>query len=461
MMRSDKITPEQLRTLVLQGNKSKIQEIGSGYHPLSIAESLASLTAPEIWTFLSNSESNSAADIFVELDDDIQQTLIKELKLSDFVWILSAMSHDERADLMAQLPEETQKQVMPALALDEREDIRKLAAYPEGTAGSIMTSDFTVIGVDLTVDEAIKEIREQAEGRETIYYVYVVNKQKRLVGMCTLKNLILAKSGARIREIMRTDLIFGYTGDDQEDIARKIAKYDILALPVVDHKHVLVGIVTHDDALDVIQQEQTEDFEKFMAITGSHKGEGYLKTPFWVHTKNRASWLVVLAFLGLVSGWILHYYEATLSQAIILALYLPMIADTGGNAGSQSATVIVRALTLNEITPKDLFQVLFKELKISICLAILLGILALGKVYFLSYGMELPFGMTIGSIAGVIAIALGLQVVTSTLMGAFLPLFVTRFNLDPAVVASPAITTLVDISGLVIYFFIATKLLGL
>lgn len=460
-MNSEKFTPNQLKEHIHERDTTWIQHVGTSYHPLRTAEALSELPVIEIWTFLSLNDATVAAAIFSEFDEEGKNRLIQQLKLKDFVWILSAMSHDERADLVAKLPEEVQRQVMTAMAFDEQEDIRKLAAYPEGSAGAIMTSDFTTIGSELLIEEAIKSIRHQAEDCETIYYIYVTDTRKHLVGMCTLKDLILAKPRAKIEEIMHTDLIYGYANDDQEEIARKIAKYNFLAIPILDPSDALVGIVTHDDALDVIQQEQTEDLEKFMAITGSHKGEGYLKTSSWTHMRNRSSWLVVLAFLGLVSGWILHSYEATLSHAIILALYLPMIADSGGNAGSQSATVVIRALTLGEITASDLFRVFFKELRISLGLALLLGVLALGKVYFLSRGIALPFDMAIGDVAGVIAIALGLQVVISTLLGAVLPIIVSEMKLDPAVVASPAITTLVDITGMLIYFFTATRLLGI
>ncbi|OQC66664.1 MAG: Magnesium transporter MgtE [candidate division Hyd24-12 bacterium ADurb.Bin004] len=287
-----------------------------------------------------------------------------------------------------------------------------------------------------------------------------MDDRRKLLGFVSLKDLIIARREARVSDIMHGEVIFSRVEDDQEDAARKIQKYDLIALPVLDGDDALVGIITYDDAIDVITQEHTEDMEKFMAIAGSHEAGVYLKTSAWVHFKNRAYWIVGLAALGLVSGVIIHRFEATLMKLLILALYMPMLADTGGNTGSQSATVVVRALALGEITPRDVARVLFKEFKISVLLAVILGVISWGKVMFLSQGAEIPAGFSLARIGGAIAIALGLQVVTATLIGALLPLGAARMKWDPAVVASPALTTIVDITGLLIYFTTARLLLG-
>jgi len=234
----------------------------------------------------------------------------------------------------------------------------------------------------------------------------------------------------------------------------------LIALPVVNHDNVLLGIITHDDALDIIVQEHTEDLEKFMAITGRHETGAYLRTPYWIHFKNRVYWIVGLAGLGLVSGMVIHTFEKTLTRMLILALYMPMVADTGGNTGSQSATVIVRALALGEVSHRDVLKILWKELRISILLGLILGILSWAKVMYLSRGTEIPPGFSLGQIGAVIGLALGLQVATATLIGALLPLGAAKMKLDPAVVASPALTTVVDITGLILYFSIAKLVLG-
>jgi magnesium transporter len=323
-----------------------------------------------------------------------------------------------------------------------------------------MSTDYAVLRPELTALQAIEQIRLQAPSKETIYYIYVIDENRKLIGFVSLKDLITAKPNQLVREIMHPDVICAHVNDDQEVVARLIEKYDLIAIPVVDENGVLVGIVTHDDAIDIIRQEQTEDMEKLMAIAGSHEITDYLRTPWWKHFNNRVYWVAALAILGLFSGMIIHSFETTLVNLLILALYMPMIADTGGNTGSQSATVIVRALALGQIQPKDFLRVLFKELKIALAIAIVLGVLSYVKVVFLSRNVEIPLGFSLSRIALAIAASLSLQVITATLIGAALPLLVARFKYDPAVVASPALTTIVDITGLLIYFSTARFLLG-
>ena len=257
------------------------------------------------------------------------------------------------------------------------------------------------------------------------------------------------------------DLIYALVSDDQEEAAQKIAKYDLIALPVVNDNNVLLGIITHDDAIDIINQEHTEDMEKFMAITGSHETGTYLRTSSWGHFKNRCVWLVALAAMGLISGYIVQNFEGLLLQFAILATFMPMLADTGGNTGSQSATLVVRALALREISPGDIIRVLRKELEVGLPMAILLAGLAFGRVVLFAGGSSKPEGYALSSIGLAIGAALGLQVLTSTLIGALLPLAAAKLKFDPAVVASPALTTIVDITGLFIYFTTAKLLLGI
>lgn len=324
-----------------------------------------------------------------------------------------------------------------------------------------MTSEYISITDYIQVSEALKRVRLEATKKETIYYLYVINEKRALIGFVSLSDLILANPDSLIKDIMQDEVIYAEVDEDQEKAARKIQKYDLIAIPVVNGNHTLVGIITHDDALDIITQEQTEDLEKIMAIGGTHEAGVYLRTPALTHFKNRAVWIISLAALGLVSGIIIHSFESTLSTMMILALYMPMVADTGGNTGSQSATVIVRALALGEVTFRDTLRVLWKELRISILLAIALGLLSWGKVMFLSQGTEIPQGFNLEIIGFAIAIALSLQVVTATLTGALLPLIASKLKLDPAVVASPALTTVVDITGLLIYFTTAKTFLGI
>ncbi len=454
------LVPEILE-LLEHDDFDSLREFCIKEHPRVVADHLASLEPTDIWKVLKHLDAELRAEIFSHFEDDLQIEIAATLPRNELAQLLSDMPPDERVDLFKQIPPERQEKVLPALAQAEREDIRRLAAYPEGTAGSVMTSDYASLPPDITAQEAIDKLRHEAPDKETIYYAYVVDSQRRLLGFVSLKDLILADPNTKLEDMMQREVIFARATDDQEEAARKIQKYDLIALPVVNGNDALVGIITHDDALDVITQEQTEDMEKMMAIGGAHEAGVYLGTPAWEHFKNRAGWIVGLAALEIVSGWIIHSYESTLNHLMILALYMPMVADTGGNTGSQSATVVVRALALGEVRPKDLFRVLFKELKISAMLAAVLGVLSWAKVMFLSHNSYIPPGFSLLHIAEVIAIALAVQVVTATLIGALLPLIAARLKLDPAVVASPALTTIVDITGLLIYFTTAQLMLGI
>jgi len=454
------IVPE-LREMLAVGNAKALRDFCEAGHPADVAELISALSAEETWAVLSYVDLQLRAEIFTHLGDDLMVEMIETLRRDDIARLLTEMPHDDRADLFKRLPEEKRESVLPALAQAEREDIRRLTAYEEGTAGAVMTSDYASLPQELTVSQAIERLREVAPDKETIYYAYVVDENRKLQGFVSLKDIIVARRGARVGDIMHRDAIFARVSDDQEEAARKIQKYDLLALPVLNGNDALVGIITHDDALDIITQEHTEDMEKFMAIAGSHEDAVYMKTPAWVHFKNRSPWVIGLAFLGLVSGFIVQSFEGLLLQFAVLAAFMPMLADTGGNTGSQSATLVVRALALKEITPRDILRILVKEFQVAIMLALLLGTIAYGRVILFGGGSTVPEQYSLSTIGIAIAIALGLQVVTSTLIGALLPLAAARAKFDPAVVASPALTTIVDITGLLIYFMTAKLLLGI
>ncbi|MBN1426383.1 magnesium transporter [Candidatus Fermentibacteria bacterium] len=459
-MKNPLLVPE-LRTMLAGGDTDALRDFCETLHPAVVAELASALSEEDAWAVLTHADLPLRAEIFSHMADDIQADIIATLHRQDIARLMTEMPPDDRADLFRRLPEDSREAVLPALAQAEREDIRRLASYEEGTAGAAMTSDYATLGPHLTAAQAIERLREIAPDRETIYYAYVVDENRRLLGFVSLKDLIVAKRDARVSDLMHRDAVSARVDDDQEDAARKIQKYDLLALPVIDGADALVGIVTYDDAIDIITQEHTEDMEKFMAIAGSHEEAMYMRTPPWVHFRNRAPWVAALAVLGLVSGFIVQSFEGLLMQFAILAAFMPMVADTGGNTGSQSATLVIRALALREIAPRDALRILFKEFQVAILLALLLGMLAFGRVVLFGGGSSMPLNYPLATIGIAIAIALGLQVVTSTLIGAVLPLAAARAKLDPAVVASPALTTAVDITGLLIYFTTAKILLGI
>jgi magnesium transporter len=441
----------------LATDRRGVRKLCSAGHPVDVARALSDLDPTEVRSVLEMCELRLRAEIFTQLTVDIQSELSGALPRDDLALLVSAMPPDERVDLIQRLPAPRREAVLGAMARAEREDVLKLASYPEGTVGAVMTSDYVSLTPGLTTSAAIDKLRLEAPNKETIYTAYVVDGLRRLVGLVSLKDLILARPGTQVADIVHREVISARVGDDQEEAARKIQRYGLIALPVTNGDGVIVGVVTHDDAMDILTEEQTEDIEKLMAIAGPHAAQGYLSTSAWRHFRKRVGWIVALAALGFVSGLIVQRFEGMLLQLAILASFMPMLADTGGNTGSQSATLVVRALALGEIRPRDVARVLFKELLVALPLGLVLAGLAFTRV-MLTPGDHLGTTPTMVGVA--VAAALGLQVVTATLLGALLPLAAARLRLDPALVASPALTTVVDISGLAIFFVTVKAVLG-
>ncbi len=454
------IVPE-LRELIASGDYDTLREFLADEHPAVIAEMISALHKDEVWAVLQYAEVDIRSEIYSHLDETLQVQIVKTLRRDEIVKLLTHMSPDDRADLFKHMPEELGESILPAMAHVEREDIRRLSSYEEGTAGAVMTSDYATLPPGLTAQQAIDHLRQVAPNKETIYYSYVIDEYRHILGFVSLKDLIVSHKDSLIDDIMNAEVITARVGDDQEDAARNIQKLDLIALPVLNEQDALVGIITHDDAIDIITQEHTEDMEKFMAISGSHEDAVYMKMTILNHFRNRAPWVVVLAIFGLFSGFIVQNFEGLLMQFAILSVFMPMLAGTGGNTGSQSATLVVRALALKEICARDTIRILSKELGIAFLLATLLGLLAYGRVIFFGAGSYIPPQYGLSQIAMAISIALGLQVVSSTLIGALLPLGASKFKLDPALVAIPALTTIVDITGLVIYFTTVKLLLNI
>ena len=455
-------TPDRdlLKECLKRGDFAAIAGILAESHPTTAAEILEGFSPERVRDILRHLENELRADVFTHLDLDHQVELISLMKRREVARLMTDMPPDDRADLFKSMPEERQREILPAVAQAEREDIRRLTAYEEGTAGAVMTSDYAALQPDLTATMAIERLREIAPDRETIYSAYVVDHDRRLLGYVSLKDLIVAGRNRLVGDIMHHEVIFSRVDDDQEEAARKIQKYDLIALPVVDASEALVGIITHDDALDIITREHTEDMEKFMAIAGSHDPSAYLRTGPVTHFRNRVFWVTGLAVLGMVSGFVIQSFEGLLLQFAILAAFIPMLSDTGGNTGSQAATLVIRALALKEVDSGDVGRVLLKEFKVALMLGVLLGLLAYARVILLGAGSSGPEEFTLHRIGFAIALALALQVVTSTLAGAMLPLGASKLKLDPAVVASPALTSVVDITGVVIYFATVKLVLG-
>ncbi|TVR81434.1 MAG: magnesium transporter [Chitinophagaceae bacterium] len=455
----EKSLKQNLHNLYQSGDLTGLIEVLNEMPVVEVALFLADLPIEESLFVLQQFEPKIQAHIFSDLNERLQEDIIDLMTPRDFSKLLSNMLSDDRADVFKKLNVELQNKLLPFLTKQVREDILHLSSYKDGTAGSVMSSDFATITVDMTVEGALDKIRQDAPSKETIYYIYVVDDNMKLMGFISLKDLILAKPEDGIKEMVVEEYSFAHVDDDQETVAKKIETYDLIAIPIVNSRHQILGIVTHDDAIDILRQEQTEDMEKFMGISGAHENYTYLRNSVFQHVKNRSVWLISLAILGILSAFVIHQYEDILDSLVILALYAPMLADAGGNCGSQAATVIIRALAIGEIRMVDWLKVVWKEFRIGFVMSFILGILAFLKVVFLSYGTELPMGLSLTKVALVISLAIALQVVSSTSIGALLPLTAKYFKFDPAVVASPAITTFVDITGFLIYFSVTTYFL--
>lgn len=451
----------EIRDCLARNDVDALRKLCEEEHPALIAEYLADFEPTEMWAFLALLDRDTCAEIFSHLHPDTQIELAENLTKEQLASLVTEMPPDDRVDLLKQLPEEQVNAIMPAIDPEERADIRRLSGYAENTAGAIMTSDFITLPAEATAEQCIDKLRREASDKETIYYAYVLDAHEKLIGFVSLRDLILAHPAARVTLFMHHDPISVQVTEDQEVAARMVQKYDLIALPVVDEQERLVGMITHDDAFDVISQEQTEDLEKLMGITGEHENAAYMRTSPWQHFRKRVGWVIALAALGLVAGFIVEKFGEVIATVAILVTFMPMLADTGGNTGSQSATLVVRGLAIGEIRPRDIMRVLFKELLVALPLGLVLGVLAFGRVVlFTETGADLGGNsMTIVGLA--IALALALQVVSATLFGAILPMAAAGLKLDPALVASPALTTVVDITGLLIFFTTVKIMLGL
>ena len=322
-----------------------------------------------------------------------------------------------------------------------------------------MSTDFATVIEDMSVKHAIQKLREDSPSKKMIYYIYVVDKNMQMIGFVSLKDLIMAMPNEKVASVLHENFVYATISDDRETVAQQVEKYDLVAIPILNEEKQLVGIVRYDDVMDVIRAEETEDMEKFMGIVSNEETSDYLKSSSFQHFKKRVTWIVGLFIASILSEIIIHKHEALLGRLTVLALYLPMIAGAGGNAGSQAATVVIRAISLGQITLHSWLRVILKEAKVAFWLAFCLFFLAFLKVIILSGNVIIENHSTY-RLAFSIALSLSLQVITSTVVGAALPLIAKYFNGDPAVAASPAITTLVDITGMFIYFTIAVVLLA-
>ena len=398
-----------------------------------------------------------AADVFVELDPDFQQILIAAFTDKELREVLTELYMDDTVDLIEEMPANVVKRILANSSAENRKTVNELLKYPEDSAGSIMTTEFVRLKENMTVQEAFQLIRKVAIDKETIYTCYVTDVRSHLIGLVTVKYLLLSPYEALIKDIMQDNVISVQTLCDKEEVAATISKYDVLALPVVDEENRLVGIVTVDDAIDVIQDETEEDFAKMNAMAPVETP--YLRASVWALWRSRILWLLLLMVSATFTGMIISSFEDALKVQVVLTAFIPMLMDTGGNSGSQASVTVIRAISLGEVEFNDIFRVIWKEVRVAFLCGMSLAVVTFGKIFLVDkLIMQKPITVPI---ALVVCLTLCITVLCAKLLGCTLPMIAAKLNFDPAVMASPFITTIVDAVSLLVYFAFASALLKL
>ncbi len=439
----------ELREMLAEQNSSELAEFCTALHPARTAEFMEGLSAAEAWQVLTHADPATRVEIFRYFDHARQVEIVETVDRESIGQLIAQMAADERVDILHDVSPAVVDELLPLLPTDERRDILRLRAYPQGTAGALMTTQFARLSEDLTVNEALEELRRQVEELETIYYLYVVDAEDHLRGLVSLRQLVLAKPQVKIADLMQRGLVTVPVTADQEEVARTLARFDFLAIPIVDNERHLVGIVTHDDVIDVVREEATEDAQRIGAVVPLRRG--YLETSLWTITWKRAMWLLVLFVGALSTAYALQSFSKEIQAIPWLVLFLPLVISTGGNSGSQSATLIITALSTGDVSLADWWQVVRRELLTGIMLGTMLG--PIGYLVAATLAPDLRAAL-------VVPLTIVLVVTSGTLLGSILPLVFRRFGLDPALMSNPFVACLSDIVGIVVYMTVALRLLG-
>lgn len=422
----------------------ELKKVLSEYNSVDLAELLLDMEDKDLAFVFRMIDKDKAAEVFSYMDDDQRQVLLQSFTSQEIRLILDAMYTDDAVDLLEDMPANVVNHLLDQVSQDTRADINRLLKYPEDSAGSIMTVEYIDVTLQMTVQQTLDKIRTIGIHSETVYTCYVVEKRK-LCGIVTAEALLTNDGDTQVKELMEENYIFIRTTDDREDAAKLFRKYDLIAIPVLDQEGYIVGIVTFDDAIDVLTEETTEDIHKMAAIASSE--ESYLKTSVLEHARHRILWLLILMFSATITGAIITKYENAFTAIPLLVSFIPMLMDTGGNCGSQSSTLIIRGLAVDELHFSDFFTIFWKEFRVAIVVGVVLA-LANGVRIFWVY-KNLPMAV-------VVAASLVVTIVIAKLVGCILPILAKRLRMDPAIMASPLITTIVDTCSIVIYFQIAT-----
>ena len=421
-------------------------------HAADLANVVEAMPPERVGDFLRALPANRAAQVIEYLDEELRAEFLEHVSTEQAAEIISEMTPDDRADVLEALEEETADEILSDLTQEAREETERLLQYEPDTAGGLMTTEFVPVDQSVSIEEALSQVRAAARSgkRESMHAIYAVDSDERLVGVMSLREVMAAPEGSLVADVMTSDFVSVATSADREEVARVTSEYDLVMVPVVDGFGRIVGVITVDDVIDAIVEEQTEDVQRLGAVQPLE--DPYFVSSFWEVARKRVVWLVVLFVGEMFTSTALHAYEATLSQALFLTAFIPLIISSGGNSGSQSATLITRALAVGDVELRDAFLVLRRELGQGLVLGACLGIIGLARAFFSDNGTMFPF---------VVAISLVLVVVVGTVVGSMLPLLLRRVGFDPAVASSPFVASIVDVTGIVVYFSVAQQLLGL
>lgn len=443
----------EMNELLSKRNYGAIKELVWETPPADTAEYVGKQSIVNVLLLMKVMQKDVAADVFSYLDSDMQENIFKNASDEEIAQILKELSTDDAADALSEMPASFVKNILKNADAVTRGRINTFLNYPENSVGSIMTSEYTVLKSHMTVGEAIEYIRRVAPDKETVYTCYVLGERRKLIGVIELREILSCRDDFEtVENLMETNIVRVYTSDDRTQAARLTKKYDLNALPVVDSEEKLVGIVTVDDVVDVIEEEATKDIQQMAAI--AHVETPYLKTSVFSLVKARIPWLLVLMLAGMLNGVILGEYEAAISALPIFVTFMPMLTGTGGNSGSQTTATIIRAMSIDELRLRDSLKVMWKEIRVALIIGVVFGIVNFARIYFFT---DDPDRVIIGAVLG---ISMVFTILMAKSLGAVLPLLAKRINLDPAVVASPMITTVVDAVSLVFYFSFAMLMLG-
>ena len=452
------IVQKALLKMLEEKKYATLRDILVTMNPSDIAALFVDLEEKQIPLMFRLLPKEQAAETFVEMEPDAQELLIRGFSDNELKEVLDELYVDDAADIVEEMPANVVKRILKNADPEMRSSINQILRYPEYSAGSIMTTEYVSLRPSMTVEEAILRIRRQGVDKETIYTCYVTAKDRTLMGLVTVKDLLLAEDDETpISEIMLTNLISVTTRTDQEEVARMFSKYNFLALPVVDGENRMVGIVTFDDAMDVMEEEATEDIEMMSGMLPSEKT--YLKSSVFELFKNRIPWLMLMMVSATFTGLIITSFEGALAAHVALTAFIPMLMGTGGNSGSQSSVTVIRSLSLGELKFRDIGIVLWKEIRTSVLCGVALGVVCFAKIWFVDHLLFGNAEITL-MVDLVVCLALCVTVIVAKIVGCLLPMAAKAMKLDPAVMASPFISTIVDALSLLVYFLFAKSLLG-